>query len=132
MVNKVILQGRLTKDPELKTTQSGIPRLLFTVAWSDKYKEVDKRCFLLCQAWRGTAEFISKYFHRGQEIVIEGRMITEEWKEKGSTNFCEIERAFFCGPKAKPQEEQRDDSREPYTGDFMDIPEGADEELPFQ
>ena len=132
MINKVILQGRLTKDPELKKSQSGISKLLFTIAWSEKYNEVESRCFLLCEAWSKAAEFIAKYFRKGQEILIEGRMVSEEWEEKKNTTFCKIDRVHFCGPKAKPHEEQREDPREPYTGNFMDIPEGADEELPFQ
>ena len=77
MINKVLIQGRLTKEPELKQTQSGVPVLLFTVAWSEKYKETETKCFLLCKAWRTTAEFINKYFHKGQEIGIDGRMVTE-------------------------------------------------------
>ena len=132
MVNKVIYQGRLVKDPELKTTQSGISKLLFTIAWSEKYKEVEIRCFLLCEAWRQTAEFINRFFRKGQEIMIEGHMVSEEWEEKKSTTFCMVDKAHFCGPKAKPLEEQHEDPREPYTGDFMDIKEGMDEELPFQ
>lgn len=131
MLNKVIYQGRLVKDPELKQTQSGVSKLLFTIAWSDKYKETEYRCFLLCKAWAQKAEFIAKYFHKGQEILIEGRMISEEWKEKETTTFCQIDRVYFCGPKVKPQEQPAADAREPYTGDFMEIPEGTDEELPF-
>lgn len=131
MVNKVIIQGRLTKDPELKTTQSGIPKLLFTVAWSEKYKEVEINCFLLCEAWRHTAEFISRYFRKGQEIAIEGHMVTEEWKEKESTTFCMVDKAHFCGSKARQPDGEREDTRAPYPSDFVDVPEGIDEELPF-
>lgn len=77
MVNEVIYQGRLTKDPELKSTQSGISTLLFNVAWSNKYKDVETKCFLLCRAWRQTAEFISTYFKKGQEIIIVGHLETQ-------------------------------------------------------
>lgn len=58
MINHTAYQGRLTADPELAKTQSGVSRLDFTIAWSDKYKEIETKCFLQCKAWRSTAEFI--------------------------------------------------------------------------
>ena len=124
MINKVVIQGRLTKDPELRQTQSGVSVLLFTVAWSEKYKEVETKCFLLCKAWRTSAEFIAKYFHKGQEIVIDGRMVTEEWKENESVTLCLVDHAHFCGPKSTGERPKSDD-------DFMAIPDGLEEELPF-
>lgn len=62
MINSVVIQGRLARDPEIKTTQSGVAVANFTVCWSDRYKETETRLFLPCKAWRGTAEFIEKYF----------------------------------------------------------------------
>lgn len=128
MVNKIVFQGRLTKEPELRKTQSDVSMLLFTVAWSEKYKEVETKCFLLCKAWRYTAEFIANYFSKGQEICIEGRMASEEWKEGESVLVCQVDRAHFCGSKANrvPEEKPKTDEN-----GFMDIPDGADEELPF-
>jgi len=125
MINKVLIQGRLTKDPELKQTQSGVPVLLFTVAWSEKYKETETKCFLLCKAWRTTAEFIAKYFNKGQEIVIDGRMVTEEWKEKETVTLCIVEHAHFCGAKVAKEDKPK------YTDDFVSVPPGIEEELPF-
>ena len=125
MINKVLIQGRLTKDPELKQTQSGVPVLLFTVAWSEKYKETETKCFLLCKAWRATAEFIAKYFNKGQEIVIDGRMVTEEWKEKETVTLCIVDHAHFCGAKATKEDKPK------YTDDFVSVPPGLEEELPF-
>lgn len=127
MLNKIEIQGRLTKDPELKQTQSGVPKLLFTVAWSEKYKEVETKCFLLCEAWRQTAEFISRFFRKGQEILLEGHMVTEEWKEKEQVTFCVIDKAHFCGPKASAPAAETDQG----STDFMAVPEGEMEELPF-
>ena len=126
MINKILIQGRLTKDPEVKQTQSGVSVLLFTVAWSEKYKETETKCFLLCKAWRTTAEFIGKYFHKGSEIILDGRMVTEEWKEKESVTLCLVEHAHFCGPKAASKEE-----RPEYTDDFITVPPNIEEELPF-
>lgn len=132
MINKVIIQGRLTKDPELKHTQSGISKLLFTVAWSEKYKEVETKCFLLCEAWRQTAEFINNYFRKGQEINLEGHMVTEDWNGEQVT-FCTIDKAHFCGSKADnaPKQEAKPQPQADSEG-FMDIPDDADEELPFK
>lgn len=103
MVNKTILQGRLTADPELRTTQSGVSFCNFTVAWSEKYKENETTCFLRCKSWRHTAEFVQKYFSKGQEIAVEGKLSTEEWEKDGVKNsmiVLTVEQAHFCGKKA--------------------------------
>lgn len=130
MINKVLFQGRFTKDPELKQTQSGVPVMIFKVAWSEKYKEIESRCFLLCKAWRQTAEFISKYFRKGQEIALEGHMVTEEWKEGENVTVCLIDKAHFCGSK---NGESRQNVERPAADpdEFMKIPDGLEEELPF-
>lgn len=131
MVNKIIIQGRLTKEPDLKQTQSGIPTLLFTVAWSEKYKEVETSCFLLCRAWRQTAEFIGKWFGKGSEILIEGHMVTEAWKDEKVT-FCLVDKAHFCGPKKKA-DEGSPYKTPPADDGFMKVDDNLDdEELPFE
>ena len=103
MVNRLVYQGRLTADPELRQTQSGISFMQFTIAWSEKYNEIETKCFLRCKAWRGTAEFVSKYFTKGQEIVVEGKIITEQWEKDGqpqSRTICDVEKVHFCGSKS--------------------------------
>ena len=80
MINKMILQGRLTADIELRRTQSDVVNTEFTIAWSEKYKEVETRCFMRCKAWRQTAEFLDKYFRKGQEILIE-ELLEEQTEE---------------------------------------------------
>ena len=129
MVNEVIYQGRLTKDPELKSTQSGISTLLFNVAWSNKYKDVETKCFLLCRAWRQTAEFISTYFKKGQEIIIVGHLETQKWDDDKEVTLCMVDRAHFAGSKATTL---RDEVPKPSPDEFMDIPDNVDEELPFK
>lgn len=102
MVNKFILQGRLTADPEIKQTQSGVSCANFTVAWSEKYKEVETKCFQRCKAWRSTADFIGKYFAKGQEIIVVGKMSTEQWEKDGqkySAQVLTVDEANFCGSK---------------------------------
>lgn len=103
MLNKLEYQGRLTADIELKQTQSGVSFTEFTVAWSEKYKEVETKCFLRCKTWRQTAEFLSKYFKKGTELIIEGKMVTEQWEKDGQTQsrtICDVEKVHFCGSKS--------------------------------
>ena len=102
MINEMILQGRLTADPEIKETQSGVKYCNFTVAWSEKYKETERKCFLRCKAWRNTAEFLGKYFKKGSELILEGTLITEKWEEnnvKKSRTVCQVDKINFCGKK---------------------------------
>lgn len=103
MVNHTILQGRLCADPELRTTQSGVSVCSFRVAWSEKYKETETKLFLACTAWRGTGEMVSKYFRKGQEIAVEGKLSTREREDrdgnKRSSVEMTVERVHFCGPK---------------------------------
>ena len=134
MVNKIILQGRMVADAELNTVGDNISTTEFTVAWSEKYKDTERKLFLRCKAWRGTADFISKYFKKGQQIIIEGSMQTEEWEkdgEKKSRTICTIEKADFCGNKSDNAGNTNNNSKVDADG-FMNIPdEIADEELPF-
>ena len=105
MLNKAVLHGRLTADPELRQTQSGVANVFFTVAWSEKYKEVEKKCFLPCKAWRSTAEFLCKYFKKGQELIVSGKLVTEEWtaqdgsKRSSLVLDVDVDGIHFCGAK---------------------------------
>lgn len=130
MINSVNYQGRLVRDIELKHTDSQVAFAEFTIAWSEKYKEVETKCFLRCKAWRQTAEFLSKYFSKGQEIAISGHLVTEEWEkdgEKQSRTICMIDKVHFCGSKSNDVEKPAASSG----NDFMNVPDGIDEELPF-
>lgn len=136
MVNSVILQARLVADPELKYTQSNVANLECTVAWSEKYKETETKLFLRCKAWRHNAEFITRYFRKGQEILIEGHMVTEQWEvdgEKKSRTICMIDRTNFCGSKRDNGAAETGTGSEVKPGDdgFMNIPDGIGDELPF-
>lgn len=126
MVNNLVFQGRLVADPELKQTGSGVPYIKFTIAWSKKVKEVEKKCFLRCTAWRSTAEMIAKYFVKGQEIAIVGELETNEYTDqsgqKRSETVANVNEVNFCGSRAdKPAAtEQR-----------PKLPYGAEKELPM-
>ena len=92
-LNKVILGGRLTSDVELKQTQSGVSVCSFSMAVNRKYAkdgeaQVD---FIKCQAWRGTAEFISKYFRKGSSICIVGEIQARSWDDKNGQKRYAIE-----------------------------------------
>ena len=108
MLNKVVFQGRFTADPELKQTQSGVSYCKFTTAWSEKYKEVETQCFLECSSWRQNAEFISKYFKKGDQVIVEGRLVTNKWQDKDGNNrttiVCEVDKCHFCGSKSGSQD----------------------------
>lgn len=85
-MNKVILVGRLTADPELRQTQSGISSCRFTVAvdrrFADKNTGERQADFISCTAWRQTAEFVSRYFNKGKMIAVEGSLRTGKYQDK--------------------------------------------------
>ena len=103
MLNMTVIQGRLTKDVELRHTQSGTAVASFTVAWSEKYKKQERKLFLPCVAWSGTGEFVSKYFSKGDQIIIEGKLNTRTWTDSNGNNRSVIEltadKAHFAGSK---------------------------------
>lgn len=102
-VNHLVFQGRLVDVPTFGDTTAGIRYANFRLAWSEKYKEKETKCFLECKAFGGTAQFMDKYMNqRGQEILVEGKMTTDEWEKDGqkrSKNALVVERAHFCGKK---------------------------------
>lgn len=85
MLNKIILMGRLTRDPELRHTQSGTKVAAFALAVERDYKDQNgekETDFIDVVAWRGTAEFVSKYFTKGRMAVVEGRLQIRDWTDK--------------------------------------------------
>lgn len=108
-MNKVILTGRLTANPELRQTQSGIASCRFTVAVDRKFadKETGERQadFITCVAWRQTAEFLSRYFNKGKMICVEGNLRTGSYQDKNHedvthyTTEVYVDNVEFCGGK---------------------------------
>ena len=85
MLNKIILMGRLTRDPELRRTQSGTAVTSFSVACDRDFKSQSgekETDFIDVVAWRGTAEFVSKYFAKGRMAVVEGRLQIRDWTDR--------------------------------------------------
>ena len=91
MINSMILQGRLTKDPELRHTQSGKAVATFTLAWSEKFNDTERKLFLPCVAWGGTAEFVTSYFGKGSALAVEGKLGSRSWTDKEGRNRETIE-----------------------------------------
>ncbi len=81
MVNRVILVGRLTKDPELRRTQSGKSVASFTVAVNRRYGQQDQADFINCVAWEKTADFLSQYAKKGAMVSVEGRISTRNYDD---------------------------------------------------
>lgn len=86
--NKVILEARLTADPELKTTQSGVEYCNFSVAADRDYKNGEEKLadFIPVKAWRGSAKFISQYFKKGDPILLEGRIEVDKYTDNDGNN----------------------------------------------
>ena len=129
MINKLIFQGRLTADPELRTTTTGISVCESTIAWSERYGENETKCFLRCKFWRKTAEHFAHYFKKGSQVVLCGKLITEEWEQQGekkSRTICEVSEVHFCEKK----QDGATQYQEPSTSDGFEILDD-DEELPF-
>ena len=93
MFNLVVLTGRLTADPELKTTQSGVSVVSFCVAVQRQYKSGEDPItdFINVVAWRHTAEFVTKYFHKGNMIGVEGSIQTRKYTDKDGNNRSAFE-----------------------------------------
>jgi single-strand DNA-binding protein len=89
MLNKIFIMGRLTRDPELRRTQSGTPVTSFSLAVDRDYKSQSgekETDFIDVVAWRSTAEFVSKYFTKGRMAVVEGRLQIRAWQDKDGNN----------------------------------------------
>lgn len=108
-MNKVILIGRLTADPELRQTQSGISACSFTVAINNgKDKDGNERDpdFINCKAWRQTADFIGKWWSKGKMIALEGKFKTDKYQDKKYpdvnhySSYVLVDNAEFCGDKS--------------------------------
>lgn len=115
-MNKVIITGRLTADPEFRQTQSGVASCRFTVACDRRFadKNTGKReaDFITCIAWRQQAEFVSRYFNKGKMIAVEGTLRTGSYKDKKHDDVTHyttdvlVDNVEFCGDKGSGQAEQ--------------------------
>ena len=148
-MNSICLMGRLTGDPELKTTQSGVSVTSFSVAVDRAYRSKDQERqtdFINCVAWRGTAEFISRYFRKGQRIALQGSLQSRKYTANDGSQRTVyevvVDNAFFCeskggnaagAPGYDSQVPQYSEAKPAFStansGDFEEIL--TDEDLPF-
>ena len=139
MLNNVILMGRLTADPEIRTTTTGKSVANFNIAVDRAYSKGDNKQtdFITIVAWENTADFISKYFGKGSMIAIQGQIQTRSYEDKNGnkrTAFEVIAREVsFCGSKneTSPAPTQATPTYQAAASvpDFEEIPD--DEDLPF-
>lgn len=137
MINFQIIQGRLTKDPDFRTTQSDVPCCRFTVAVDRDFArkgEEKLTDFFNVIAWRHNAEFVRNYFSKGQEILVQGSNQSRTYEDKDgvSRKVWELiaDKISFCGSKRdNPQVANTSDAQT--SGDFSDVENIVDEDLPF-
>ena len=155
MLNHIVLMGRLTRDPELRYTQSNVPVVTFSLAVDRGFRNANEGQqtvdFINIVAWRNTAEFVSKWFRKGQLVAVTGRIQVRSWKDKDGNNRTTTEvvadECFFAESKKSegfsspaPAPAQNDSFGGGYQNDFTapaapgsDFEEllGDDGELPF-
>lgn len=152
-MNHIVLMGRLTRDPELRHTQSSIPVASFTLAVDRGYAKdkADRQTdFIDVVAWRGTAEFVSKYFIKGQMAAVSGRLQIRDWQDKEGNKRKSAEvvadNVYFTGSKKETGSggggyaPYSDSDAPPASSEFGGQPVGGsdfaelgddDDELPF-
>ena len=133
-LNKAIIAGRLTADPELKTTPSGLSVTSFTVAVDRRFGKEKQTDFINCVAWRSTAEFITKYFSKGNSICVCGSIQTRNYTDKNGNKRTAVEvvaeEATFCEGKKNTTEGAEMPEAEHYTQPEA-YAETDDSDLPF-
>ena len=127
MFNRIILMGRLTKDPELRTTQSGVTMCRFSIAVDRAYSKGQEKQtdFFDITAWRQTAEFVSKYFTKGRMILIEGKLQNNNYTDNSGVkqyrNAIIADNVAFCGDKSggQPNGQQAPPAQQPYQNQYQ-------------
>lgn len=138
-MNSVQIIGRLTADPELRQTQSGISCCRFTVAVNRKFKNKDtdeyEADFISCIAWRQTAEFVSRYFSKGKMIALTGTLHTGSYTDKNHSDVTHyttdviVENVEFCGDKGCNNNSNNNSSpqQQPYQQPAQAAPKAAEQ-----
>ena len=141
MLNKVVIMGRFTKDPELRRTGSGTAVTSFSMACDRDFKSQsgDKETdFIEVVAWKNTAEFVSKYFSKGRMAVVEGRLQIRDWTDKAGNKHTTAEvvanNVYFADSKRSESNENQKENFNALSGrlsdDFVPISEEGGE-IPF-
>ena len=139
-MNKVVLVGRLTADPELSTTQSGIEYCRFIIAIDRKGSKSEDKItdFIPCKAWRQTAIFINKYFNKGKMIAAEGEINIDKYMDDDGNNktytYVTVKNVEFCGGKNESAPSSATTTAPNVnvnTEDVIEFKEVPEEDLPF-
>ena len=126
MLNHIVIMGRLTRDPELRTTQAGVSVTSFTVAVDRDFGGRDggerQTDFIDCVAWRSTGEFVSKYYHKGSMMVVSGRLQSRKWQDREGNNRTSWEinaDNVYFGESRRDGDSSRDSySNNTYSGSY--------------
>lgn len=138
MLNRAVLMGRITRNIELRQTPSGVAVVNFSIAVDRNYqpdKDNKQTDFINITAWRGTAEFISKYFSKGQLVAVEGSIQTRNYQDKDGNNRTAFEvvadQVYFAeGRRSIQPEVQNNLANGSFPADISDFEE-LDEDCPF-
>ena len=138
-LNKVILQGNLVMDPECRVTPNGTSVCSFSVAIGRRFAKVGAEVqadFLTIEAWKNTADFISKHFIKGQQIIIIGSIQNRNWTDQnGQKRYGDViiaDEVYFAGSKGVSSDTaavSESNSSERVTPNFEEI--GSEDDLPF-
>lgn len=141
-MNKAILMGRLTKEPELKSTQNGISRCSFTLAVDRRFKNANgerETDFINCTAWRSTAEFIANYFRKGQRIAVVGSIQVRSYEiDTGERRYITeviTDEAYFADgyqDNKNSANNSKSNNPNPFVSDDEWAELNDDTELPFE
>ena len=142
MLNKIIIMGRLTRDPELRRTGSGTSVTSFSLACDRDFKSQsgDKETdFIEVVAWKNTAEFVSKYFSKGRMAVVEGRLQIRDWTDKSGNKRVTAEivadNVYFADSKRSESNDNQKENFNALSGrlsdDFVAALNDDTSELPF-
>lgn len=139
MLNKVCIMGRLTRDPELRHTQSGTAVASFSLAvdrnFKDKQTGEKATDFIDVVAWRGTAEFVSRFFSKGRMAVVVGSLQIRAWegKEGNKRRTAEViaESVYFADSKRDPLDKLADDAAPVTYPDISEVEDDPNNPLPF-
>ena len=141
MLNKIIIMGRLTRDPELRRTGSGTAVTSFSLACDRDFKSQSgekETDFIEVVAWKNTAEFVSKYFSKGRMAVVDGRLQIRDWTDKAGNKRTTAEvvadNVYFADSKRSESNDNQKENFNALSGrlsdDFVPISE-EDGEIPF-
>lgn len=136
MLNHITIMGRLTRDPELRRTGSGVAVASFTIACDRDFGQ-NETDFIDVTAWRNTAEFVKKYFTKGRMAVVSGRLQIRNWTDKDGNKrkSAEVvaENVYFADSKKEESSSSNVNNFTPYSESLQEyaVVDGDDDSLPF-